>query len=496
MKTLLLAIRDGSELAPLTRDCCVALLPIAGKSLLVHTIESLAMAALTEVIIITRPPELAKVRKEIGNGARWGMRFDYILARVSESLDDMVRRSEVPLTEELLWVCGDVLRTPIVSEFLTRARMNESSAVTATIGGVNAGLKFFRRGKLISRMVPGESLGVLGSRIDAPALEFPEARLSQIESLSAFHRANIEAASGGFPGLVLTGRPLMPGVTVGRKTRLPARCVTGRTVFVGSRCRISASAELMDDVVVSDDVVIDRRVTLKSAVIMPNTYIGEFLEVNDAIVQGDTLIHIAAGGVTHVSDPLLLRNMLSGVFGRSGVRTPIDRASTVNNNSIAISSRSRLATTLDMIGRGFASAAGPVGSSTKLSSTDDSTKPYSRAFAFRLGAARPLAAFVAWLKGRRVLTTSSDLATPETQLNDVRDLGFAREEADRVRNEQRGSTRQTIGAAPAGDEPKRTDTFVATAAREEFRRGEAVPIFRNGKGSAQSGKGTNTREAV
>jgi hypothetical protein len=252
----------------------------------------------------------------------------------------------------------------------------------------------------------------------------------------------------------------------------------------------------MDDVVVSDDVVIDRRVTLKSAVIMPNTYIGEFLEVNDAIVQGDTLIHIAAGGVTHVSDPLLLRNMLSGVLGRSGVRSQIDRASTANNNNIAISSQSRLTTTVEMIGRGFASAAGPVGSSTKLSSTDDSTKSYSLAFAFGLAAARMLAAFVARLRGRRVLTTSSDLATPGTQVNDVRDVRFAREEADRVRNEQRGSTRQTIGVAPAGDEPKRTDTFVATAAREEFRRGEAVPIFRNGKGPAQSGKGSNTREAV
>jgi hypothetical protein len=229
---------------------------------------------------------------------------------------------------------------------------------------------------------------------------------------------------------------------------------------------------------------------------MPNTYIGEFLEVNSAIVQGDTLIHIAAGGVTHVTDPLLLRNMLSGVFGRSGVRSPIDHASTASNNNIAIPSRSRLATTVEMIGRGFARAAGPVRSSKNLSSTDDSTKSYSLALAFRLGAARTLAAFVALLKGRRVLTSRGDLAMPETQVNDVRDVRFAREEADRVRNEQRGPTRQTIGAAPAGDEPKRTDTFVATAAREEFRRGEAVPIFRNGKGSAQSGKGTNTREAV
>lgn len=496
MKTLLFAIRDGSELAPLTRDRCVALLPIAGKSLLIHTIESLAMAALTEVIIVTRPSELVRVKREIGDGARWGMRFDYILASASDSLDNVVRQSEDRSTNEWLSVCGDILRTPIVSEFLTRARMSESPVMTATIGGVSAGLKFVRHGKLTSRMMPGESLGALGSRIDAPALEFPEARLSQIESLSAFHRANIEAASGGFPGLVLTGRPLMPGVTVGRKTRLPARSVTGRKVFVGSRCSISASAELMDDVVISDDVVIDRRVTLKSAVIMPNTYIGEFLEVNDAIVLGDTLIHIAAGGETHVTDPLLLRNMLSGVFGRSGVRTPIDHASTANNNNIASSSRSRLATTVEMIGRGFARAPGPVGSSTKLSSTDDSTKSYSLAFAFRVGAARALAAFVALLKDRRVLTTRSDLTTPESQINDVRDVRFAREEADRVRNEQRGSTRQTMGATPAGDEPKRTDTFVATASREEFRRGEAVPIFRNGKGPAQSGKGSNTREAV
>jgi len=494
MKTLLFATRDGSELAPLTRDRCVALLPVAGKPLIVHAIESLAMAALAEVIIVTRAPQLSEVAKEVGNGARWGMRFEHFPTALADSLDDVVRQLSERLNDELLVVCGDVLRTPIVSEFLARARMSEDRAVTATIGGVGAGVKFFRSNKMTSGTAMGESLSIAGSRVSLSAIEFPVARLSRIESLAAFHRANIDAASGGFPGLVLAGRPLAPGITVGRKTRLPARSVTGRMVFVGSRCRISASAELMDDVVVSDDVLIDRLVTLKSAVIMPNTYIGEFLEVSDAIVQGDTLIHIDAGGVTHVSEPLLLRSMRAGVLGKSEVGSPVDRVSSANNNS-AIPSPSRSGTMVLNVARGFARALGPGPSSTTLSSSDNSAKSDAPSLAFTLTAVRALAHLFAMFKRRSDAPMENDLEGREAKVNVV-DARVAREEADRVRNESREPMRQTIAAASAGDEIKRVETFVATAVREEFRRSEAVATFRKGKSATQSGKGSNTREAV
>ncbi len=100
---------------------------------------------------------------------------------------------------------------------------------------------------------------------------------------------------------------------VGRNTRLPATAIKGTSIFVGSRCDVASDAELMSEVVVSDNVVIDRHATLRSAVIMPDSYIGQLVEVSGAIVNGSTLIDIDTGAVTRVTDSFLL----TSVFGNS-----------------------------------------------------------------------------------------------------------------------------------------------------------------------------------
>ena len=141
------------------------------------------------------------------------------------------------------------------------------------------------------------------------AVDFPDASLSLVDTLGEFHRVNLDAAAGRFPGLNIPGRELMPGVIVGRKTRLPVSAIKGKPVFVGSRCRIAANAELMSEVVVSSDVVIDRGAILRSAVIMPHTYIGELVEVADAIVAGNELIHVITGAHNRVSDSFLLASV-------------------------------------------------------------------------------------------------------------------------------------------------------------------------------------------
>jgi UDP-3-O-[3-hydroxymyristoyl] glucosamine N-acyltransferase len=41
--------------------------------------------------------------------------------------------------------------------------------------------------------------------------------------------------------------------------------------LVGARCRIATDAELTGEVVISDDVIVDRRATINSSVILPHT---------------------------------------------------------------------------------------------------------------------------------------------------------------------------------------------------------------------------------
>jgi hypothetical protein len=80
--------------------------------------------------------------------------------------------------------------------------------------------------------------------------------------------------------------------------------------------------------VVSSDSVIDRDVTLYRAVIMPDTYVGKLVEVSDAIVAGNLLIHVHTGTHARVTDLFLLsriqKRSIAAVI-RSSVARALDR---------------------------------------------------------------------------------------------------------------------------------------------------------------------------
>ena len=314
MKTVLFATRTVPGLAPLTDSCCVALLSVGCKPLIVHTVESLAMAGLTDVIVIVSPGAAA-VKPALGDGARWGMRFTYEHAVAGESDDRIVDRIREKLGEEFLLVRGEIMRTPIVAEFVERARLLRTQQVIATIGGVEAGLSLFSLGRDAEVAISGELPNAAPATSSASRIEFPDARLSYLDSLAAFHSANLDLLAGHFGGLIIPGREAKPKVRVGRHSHLPGGAVKGPPVLIGSRCRIADDAELGASVVISDDVIIDSRAILRSAVIMPNTYVGELVEVANAIVDGDRLIHVDTGTVVTVTDNFLLANTRTNDLG-------------------------------------------------------------------------------------------------------------------------------------------------------------------------------------
>src|SRR5271167_1797991 len=139
MKSVLFATRTVGELVPVSDSSCVALLSVACKPLIVHTVESLAMAGLTDVIVVVSPHADA-VEAALGDGARWGMRFEYVLATARGSDEHTVERIRHRLGEEYLLVRGEMLRTPIIAEFVERARTIEARSVIATIRGDEAGV--------------------------------------------------------------------------------------------------------------------------------------------------------------------------------------------------------------------------------------------------------------------------------------------------------------------------------------------------------------------
>ncbi|MDH3467430.1 MAG: hypothetical protein OES26_16220, partial [Gammaproteobacteria bacterium] len=209
---------------------------------------------------------------------------------------------------EWLIARGDILWDCPVSQFLHTAQESAMPTVYATAGGNGFGL-------LVRRMpVPLEALFelvipkplTLREGIDAVAFDERDARFNCVGSTSEYHQANLEAAAGSFRRLVLPGYEVEPGIRSAGGARWHRDSITGRSVLIGPYCRVDKSVEIRGNSVLSERVIIDRNVTLDRTVVLPDTYVGEQLDVSNCIIWGQHIINVEIGGTINIVDSFLL----------------------------------------------------------------------------------------------------------------------------------------------------------------------------------------------
>src|SRR6185312_4455247 len=83
---IVLAGGSGTRLHPLTIGVSKQLLPIYNKPMVYYPISTLMLAGIADILIITAPESRWQFEQLLGDGARWGMRFEYIVQPRPEGL--------------------------------------------------------------------------------------------------------------------------------------------------------------------------------------------------------------------------------------------------------------------------------------------------------------------------------------------------------------------------------------------------------------------------
>ena len=177
----------------------------------------------------------------------------------------------------------------------------------------------------LSRVKPDWSEDGLGRfLLESVGEQAPVEDLLSCRDYAELCQAHWQALSSHGAGLLLTGKEIEPGIWLSRNVYLHPTARLEPPVWIGEDCRIEQGVRLGPQAVVMKGSLLDKRSSLSESVVFPTSYVGQELEVEQAVVDHNRLVNFSLGAAMQVDEAFILGTMergglkgvLSGLFDR------------------------------------------------------------------------------------------------------------------------------------------------------------------------------------
>jgi NDP-sugar pyrophosphorylase family protein len=129
---------------------------------------------------------------------------------------------------------------------------------------------------------------------------------------------------GKYPGVQIPGIQVSRRVWVGKNVTASSNVSFVAPIVIGDNCRIGKGVSLGTGTVVGHDVMIEAGTVMKHATVMPNTFVGSQMALQDAIITGNVVIDLERNSFSAINDRLSASEIQRGGYGM-GLYNAINR---------------------------------------------------------------------------------------------------------------------------------------------------------------------------
>lgn len=307
LRTVLFVTGTSTRDIPVAPDFPTALLPLGSSTFLERVLAQLSNAGVRhlDLVVSSRPEDL---RRLLGDGERWGLRLRWHLVKNGNAPYGILRSLGLDQNQHILlghadrWIADEVLASLVHSD-LVLTRSDD--------GGVHwAGWSSTRPERLagVSQHSDERSLGALMCSLGDEVRVLEPSQFIQASDA----RCLLAAQSCALEGKLMAQAPATwlrkpwgahsPDAVV-----QPGALIDG-PVLIGPGCIVSSGAQIGPGTVLTHDIVISSHSSVRHSLVLPHTYIGEGLELDNTIVNGRSVQHLSLGvrTVLPISEGLLM----------------------------------------------------------------------------------------------------------------------------------------------------------------------------------------------